>query len=84
MDGTFAPLREIADMLDEFLPFGNGYLVVDEAHSTGIYGPQGRGRVAQLGLEHRVLARLHTFGKALAATGGTLPSILATTRVSHY
>ena len=83
MDGTFAPLREIADMLDEFLPFGNGYLVVDEAHSTGIYGPQGRGRVAQLGLEHRVLARLHTFGKALAATGGTLPSILATTRVSH-
>lgn len=84
MDGTFAPLREIADMLDEFLPFGNGYLVVDEAHSTGIYGPQGRGRVAQLGLEHRVLARLHTFGKALAATGGTLPSILATDRVSHY
>ena len=71
MDGTFAPLHEIADLLDEIFPFKNGYLVVDEAHSTGIYGPQGRGRVALLGLESRVLARLHTFGKALAATGGT-------------
>jgi 8-amino-7-oxononanoate synthase len=71
MDGTFAPLVEIVKILDECFPQRNGYLVVDEAHSTGIYGPQGRGRVAQLGLEDKVLARLHTFGKALAATGGT-------------
>lgn len=70
MDGTFAPLKEIADLLDEVFPLKNGYLVVDEAHATGIYGPQGRGCVALLGLEDRVLARLHTFGKALAATGG--------------
>lgn len=71
MDGTFAPLEEIVDVLGELFPQGNGYLVVDEAHATGIYGPLGRGRVAQLGLEDKVLARLHTFGKALAATGGT-------------
>ena len=71
MDGTFAPLREIVDLLDEVFPLKNAYLVVDEAHSTGIYGRQGRGRVALLGLEDRVLARLHTFGKALAANGGT-------------
>ena len=70
MDGTFAPLREIVDLLDEVFPLKNAYLVVDEAHSTGIYGRQGRGRVALLGLEDRVLARLHTFGKALAANGG--------------
>lgn len=70
MDGTFAPLREMVAILEELFPKGNGYLVVDEAHSTGIYGPQGRGRVALLGLEDKVLARLHTFGKALAATGG--------------
>lgn len=70
MDGTFAPLVEIVHVLEQIFPNGNGYLVVDEAHSTGIYGPQGRGRVAQLGLETKVLARLHTFGKALAATGG--------------
>ncbi|KAJ7772895.1 pyridoxal phosphate-dependent transferase [Mycena maculata] len=72
MDGTFAPLAEIVQILDECFPQGNGYLVVDEAHSTGIYGPQGRGRVAQLGLENKVLVRLHTFGKALAATGAVI------------
>ncbi|EDR11238.1 uncharacterized protein LACBIDRAFT_315811 [Laccaria bicolor S238N-H82] len=72
MDGTFAPLQEIVDLLEELFPKGNGYLVVDEAHSTGIYGPQGRGRVALLGLEEKVLARLHTFGKALAATGAVI------------
>jgi len=70
MDGTFAPLQDIVLLLDELFPLKNAYLVVDEAHSTGIYGPQGRGRVALLGLENRVFARLHTFGKALAATGG--------------
>lgn len=75
MDGTFAPLTEIVNLLESHLPKGNGYLVVDEAHSTGIYGPQGRGRVALLGLERKVLARLHTFGKALAATGGMLYSV---------
>lgn len=72
MDGTFAPLQEFVEMLEEVFPRGNGYLVVDEAHSTGIYGPQGRGRVAMMGLENRVFARLHTFGKALAATGAVL------------
>jgi len=39
MDGTFAPLREMADLLDEVFPLKNGYLVVDEAHAAGIYGP---------------------------------------------
>ncbi|KAF5390013.1 hypothetical protein D9757_003800 [Collybiopsis confluens] len=91
MDGTLAPLREINTFLDDLFPRRNGYLVVDEAHATGIYGPPGRpgcGRVSQLGLdgglgsqvgvsdreralgqECRVLARLHTFGKALAGSG---------------
>ncbi|KDQ24796.1 hypothetical protein PLEOSDRAFT_33042 [Pleurotus ostreatus PC15] len=72
MDGTFAPLAEIVELFDQYFPRGNAHLVVDEAHATGIYGPQGRGRVAQLGLEDKVLARLHTFGKALAATGAVL------------
>ncbi|KDR78610.1 hypothetical protein GALMADRAFT_63676 [Galerina marginata CBS 339.88] len=81
MDGTFAPLTEMADMLEEVFPLKNAYLVVDEAHSTGIYGPQGRGRVALLGLEDRVLARLHTFGKALAATGAV---VITSTLIRDY
>ncbi|TFY82583.1 hypothetical protein EWM64_g1423 [Hericium alpestre] len=67
-----APLAEIVALLEELFPRGNGYLVVDEAHATGIYGPQGRGVVAMMGLEDKVLARLHTFGKALAATGAVM------------
>ncbi|OBZ72394.1 putative 8-amino-7-oxononanoate synthase [Grifola frondosa] len=81
MDGTLAPLVEIVEAVEELFPLGNGYVVVDEAHSTGVYGPQGRGLVAQLGLEDRVFARLHTFGKALAATGAVM---LTTPLVRDY
>lgn len=75
MDGTIAPLTQIVEMLETLFPNGNGYLVVDEAHATGIYGPQGKGLVSLLGLERRVLARLHTFGKALAGSGGAFYAV---------
>ena len=70
MDGTISPLADIIQLAESAFPSGNAYVSVDEAHSTGIYGPSGRGLVSQLGLEDRVFARLHTFGKALAGTGG--------------
>ncbi|KAF8490940.1 pyridoxal phosphate-dependent transferase [Russula emetica] len=81
MDGTVAPLRAILDTMKEVFPAGNAYLVVDEAHATGLYGPGGRGMVAQLGLEDRVLAQLHTFSKALAASGAVL---LTNTLIRDY
>ena len=70
MDGDLAPLREIVEVIEETLPKGAGYIVVDEAHSTGVIGPKGRGLVCELGLENRIFARLHTFGKSLACNGG--------------
>jgi 8-amino-7-oxononanoate synthase len=70
MDGDIAPLREIVDLVDEVLPYGNGHIIIDEAHGTGVIGPKGRGLVCELGLEDKVFARLHTFGKALASSGG--------------
>ena len=70
MDGSVAPLCAMLDTMDAVFPAGNAHMVVDEAHATGLYGPGGRGLVALLGVEKRVLARLHTFGKALAASGG--------------
>ena len=72
MDGDVAPLREIAACLKRHLPRENGHLIVDEAHSTGLFGEKGRGLVCELGLEDSVFARLHTFGKALGCSGGTL------------
>lgn len=72
MDGDVAPLRDIVRTIKQTLPKRNGYLIVDEAHSTGVYGPQGRGLVCELGLESEVTVRLHTFGKALACNGAII------------
>ena len=70
MDGDVAPLKEMVRVMHKMLPLGNGHLIVDEAHSNGVLGPQGRGLVCELGLEKEVSVRLHTFGKALACNGG--------------
>lgn len=70
MDGDFCPLQEFVAAAEEIFPRGNCHIIVDEAHSTGICGPRGRGLVAHLGLEERVFATLHTFGKALGCSGG--------------
>jgi 8-amino-7-oxononanoate synthase len=74
MDGSISPLNLMVKALAEVLPKGNGHLVVDEAHATGIYGLQGRGIVSMFGIENKCLARLHTFGKALSCVGGASPS----------
>ncbi|KAK5721541.1 hypothetical protein LTR15_006130 [Elasticomyces elasticus] len=74
MDGDIAPLQAIVNLLNDesVLPASNSYFIVDEAHSNGIYGAQGRGLVSELGLEEEVAVRLHTFGKALAANGAII------------
>lgn len=72
MDGDVAPVKDIVDLLSLKFPNGNGHIIVDEAHSTGVFGDRGRGIVCELGLEDRILARLHTFGKALSSGGGTV------------
>jgi hypothetical protein len=65
IDGDLAPLAEIMDVVEKTLERRNGYVVVNKAHSTGLFSNNGRGLVCELGLERRVFARLHTFGKAL-------------------
>lgn len=70
MDGDVAPLRMIVDTVKETLGAERGHIVIDEAHSTGVMGFEGRGLVCELGLETDIFARLHTFGKALAGNGG--------------
>lgn len=65
MDGDQAPLVELVAMAKEL----GAILMVDEAHSTGVYGPSGAGLCVALGLERDVPIRVHTFGKALGAHG---------------
>ncbi|KAL8970870.1 MAG: hypothetical protein Q9197_003579 [Variospora fuerteventurae] len=73
MDADFCPLQELIDAAREIMPTGNAQFYVDEAHATGVIGPHGRGLVCKLGVQKEVAIRLHTFGKALASSGGILP-----------
>ncbi|MCE9520632.1 MAG: 8-amino-7-oxononanoate synthase, partial [Verrucomicrobia bacterium] len=66
MDGDAAPLQEIVELCEEH----DAILLVDEAHSVGVLGPDGRGLIAELGLEKRVPLQMGTLGKALGVSGG--------------
>ncbi|MEL7533057.1 MAG: 8-amino-7-oxononanoate synthase [Bacteroidota bacterium] len=65
MDGDTAPLADLCQLAQRY----NAAIVVDEAHSNGILGPQGQGLVVAKGLEQAVFARVQTFGKALGRHG---------------
>lgn len=68
MDGHEAPLRDLVDVCCE----KGAFLIVDEAHATGVFGQRGEALVQSLGLEDSVFARVHTFGKALGFRGGVV------------
>ncbi|MCI0456597.1 MAG: aminotransferase class I/II-fold pyridoxal phosphate-dependent enzyme, partial [Gemmataceae bacterium] len=65
MEGDMAPLTELAELAAKY----SAHLIVDEAHSTGCFGPRGSGCVDAVELRERVLATVHTGGKALGAMG---------------
>ena len=70
MEGDIAPIKEFVQVVEDILPKGNGYFIIDEAHATGVFGPRGTGVVQDLGVEEKMFIRVHTFGKALACHGG--------------
>ncbi|MEY3450802.1 MAG: hypothetical protein RL711_627 [Bacteroidota bacterium] len=70
MDGDMAPLEAIAKLCHA----KNACLIVDEAHSTGIWGNAGNGLVCALGLEKIVPVRIHTYGKAMGCHGACVVS----------
>jgi 8-amino-7-oxononanoate synthase len=66
MDGDCAPLREIVALKEKY----GAWLMVDEAHATGLYGPNRRGLAEELGVSDRIEIQMGTLGKALGASGG--------------
>ncbi|EPE94716.1 8-amino-7-oxononanoate synthase (plasmid) [Rhizobium grahamii CCGE 502] len=67
MDGDKAPLLELAELAQRH----DGFLVIDEAHATGVIGAEGRGLAGDLGVRSNLLT-LHTCGKALGTSGALL------------
>ncbi len=65
MDGDCAPLDDLAALAARH----DAMLILDEAHATGVYGPQGRGLAAGMEGASNVIS-LHTCGKALGVMGG--------------
>jgi 8-amino-7-oxononanoate synthase len=66
MDGDAAPLRELVALKEEY----GAWLMVDEAHATGLYGKNRRGLAEELGVSDQIEIQMGTLGKALGASGG--------------
>jgi 8-amino-7-oxononanoate synthase len=64
MDGDRAPLAALAGLADQY----DAFILIDEAHATGVYGEDGRGFSSELEGRDNVVV-LHTCGKALGASG---------------
>jgi 8-amino-7-oxononanoate synthase len=66
MDGDHARLREIVELKEKYA----AWLMVDEAHATGLYGPNRRGLAEACGVSNQIEIQMGTLGKALGAAGG--------------
>ncbi|WP_353642651.1 8-amino-7-oxononanoate synthase [Mesorhizobium sp. WSM2239] len=64
MDGDCAPMESLVALADRH----EAFVIIDEAHATGVWGPDGRGLAAAFEGRDNIVA-LHTCGKALGASG---------------
>lgn len=66
MEGMRSPIAKIVALAEEY----NALTYLDEVHSVGLYGPEGRGITAELGLEDRIDIINGTLSKAFGQMGG--------------
>lgn len=66
MEGDVAPLQDIVALAKKY----DAAVMVDEAHSLGVFGPQGQGLCHSLGVTDDVDLIMGTFSKSFASLGG--------------
>ncbi|MCY8490200.1 glycine C-acetyltransferase [Bacillus atrophaeus] len=66
MDGNIAPLPEIVKLAEAY----DAFVMVDDAHASGVLGENGRGTVNHFGLDGRVHIQVGTLSKAIGVLGG--------------
>ena len=77
MDGDSPNLEELVSLSEKY----NCYLIVDEAHTLGVFGEKGEGLIQYLNLHDRIFARIMTFGKGLGCHGA---AILGSSDLKEY
>jgi len=77
MDGDSPNLEELVLLSEKY----NCYLIVDEAHTLGVFGEKGEGLIQYLNLHNRIFARIMTFGKGLGCHGA---AVLGSSDLKEY
>lgn len=80
MDGDIAPLDEIVKLAKTY----GAYVMVDEAHATGVIGENGRGTPEHFNIEGQVDIVAGTFSKGLGAVGGFIAAKKEIIELLHY
>jgi 8-amino-7-oxononanoate synthase len=65
MDGDESSLREIVSVAEKY----DAVIILDEAHSTGLFGDLGEGLAVKKNLHNKIDIRIYTFGKAMGIHG---------------
>lgn len=65
MDGDEVPLQPLVTLCQQY----GAFIIIDEAHSTGLFSEKGNGFVCHQQLEEAIFCRVYTFGKAIGAHG---------------
>jgi 8-amino-7-oxononanoate synthase len=70
MDGDVCPLKELVTLCEQY----HACIILDEAHSTGLFGDGGKGLAYHLNVHDKIGIRVYTFGKAMGVHGAFVAS----------